>query len=143
MYLFIISVYFGFGKVSSTSLSNLFSLVVMLNSFFKSCFFNAPIILYYFLIEFILRSSIIASEKYKLPEPVTKRARHLILLTFIMTTGKITLDLVEANIGSGASSERFSQICKLSQSQCGVYICRIGPFGSYGSNRHNVWYQCS
>ena len=41
---------------------------------------NASIGLYFFVIGFTLRRSAITSEAYDLPEPMYKRARHLILL---------------------------------------------------------------
>ena len=58
------------------------------------------IVSYYFVIRFILRRSIIPSKAYEFPEPVFKRARHLILVTFITAAGQITLDSVAANISS-------------------------------------------
>ena len=45
---------------------------------------SVSIVLYYFLIEFILRGSVLVSDAYELPELASNRARHLIPLFFIM-----------------------------------------------------------
>ena len=48
---------------------------------------NVAIIIYFFLVGFILRGSIIAFEAYMFSEPVFKRARHLIPLSLIIAAG--------------------------------------------------------
>ena len=124
MYLFIVSLCFEFGKVSSNiSLSNVFNSMVKIyffsnlvfwrNKFKFSCcgISKWQIVFYYILARFILKRSTIATGEYELPEVVFKRVKLLISLNFAMTTKLITLNSVKAIIiGSEVSLERLSQI---------------------------------
>ena len=91
---------------------------------------NASIGLYFFVIGFTLRRSTITSEAYDLPEPMYKRARHLILLLW-------PLDKLHSIQQRLIWTQKFHQ--NISRKlRFGVYILITGTFRCYRCQQHDV-----